>query len=64
MRILFYLLLLANLSLFGYTELDKMSSGEGVRLRQQLQPEKVRVLTREQVTALGADRTAAATEAR
>ena len=58
MRILFFLLLLANLTLFGYIELDKMSSGEGVRLREQLQPEKIRILTPQQVAALGPEKTA------
>jgi hypothetical protein len=59
MRTLFFLLLLANLSLFGYIKLDNVSSGEGIRLEQQIQPEKIRVLTRQQVAALGPDKTAA-----
>ena len=58
MRTLFFLLLLANLTLFGYIALDNMSSGEGVRLQQQLQPEKIRVLTPQQVAALGPEKTA------
>ena len=58
MRTLFFLLLLANITLFGYIELDNMSSGEGVRLRQQLQPEKIRILTPQQVAALGPEKTA------
>ena len=58
MRTLFLLLLLANLTLFGYIQLDKMSTGEGVRLREQLQPDKVRVLTPQQVAALGPEKTA------
>lgn len=59
MRTLFLLLLLANLSLFGYIQLDRMGSGEGVRLQQQIQPEKIRLLTPQQVAALGPDKTAA-----
>lgn len=59
MRTLFLLLLLANLSLFGYIQLDRMGNGEGVRLNQQVQPEKIRVLTPQQVAALGPDKTAA-----
>src|SRR5581483_4825168 len=35
-----------------------MSSGEGVRLRQQLQPDKIRILTSQQVAALGPEKTA------
>ena len=58
MRTLFLLLLLANLTLFGYIQLDNMSVGEGVRLHQQLQPEKIRVLTPQQVAALGPEKTA------
>ncbi len=59
MRTLFLLLLLANLSLFGYIQLDTMSSGEGVRLHQQIQPEKIRILSPQQVAALGPDKAAA-----
>ena len=58
MRTLFFLLLLANLTLFGYITLDNMNGGEGVRLHQQLQPEKIRVLTPQQVAALGPEKTA------
>ena len=58
MRTLFFLLLLANLTLFGYIELDNMSTGEGVRLRQQLQPEKIRILAPQEVAGLGPEKTA------
>lgn len=58
MRTLFLLLLLANFTLFGYIQLDNMSTGEGVRLHQQLQPENIRVLTPQQVAALGPEKTA------
>ena len=58
MRTLFLLLLLANLTLFGYIQLDNMSVGEGVRLHQQLQPDKIRVLTPQQVAALGPEKAA------
>ena len=53
MRTLVFLLLLANLTLFGYTRLDGVGSGEGARLSQQVQPEKIKVLTAQQVAALG-----------
>jgi hypothetical protein len=53
MRTLVFLLVLANLSLFGYIKLDRMSTGEGVRLAQQVQPEKISLMTPQQVAALG-----------
>jgi len=53
MRTLVFLLLLANLSLFGYIKLDSLGSGEGVRLSQQVQPDKIKVLTPQEVAALG-----------
>jgi hypothetical protein len=52
MRIVVLLLLLANATLFAYTRLDA-GSGEGVRLSQQLQPDKIKLLTPQQVAALG-----------
>ncbi len=58
MRTLFFLLLLANLTLFGYTQLDTMGSGEGIRLSQQVRPEMIKILTPQQVAALGPDKTA------
>ncbi len=53
MRTLVFLLLLANLTLFGYIWLDSEGSGEGVRLSQQVQPDKIKLLTPQQVAALG-----------
>jgi hypothetical protein len=53
MRTLVLLLLLANLTLFAYTKLDSVGGGEGVRLSQQVQPDKIKVLTPQQVAALG-----------
>jgi hypothetical protein len=52
MRTLVLLLLLVNLTLFGYIKLDSMSGGEGVRLSQQVQPDKIKLLTPRQVAAL------------
>ena len=52
MRTLVLLLLLANITLFGYIKLDSMTGGEGVRLSQQVQPDKIMVLTPRQVAAL------------
>jgi SPOR domain len=53
MRTLVFLLLLANLTLFLYTKLDGVGAGEGARLSQQVQPDKIKVLTPQQVAALG-----------
>ncbi len=59
MRTLFFLLLLANLTLFGYIQLDRVGTGEAVRLREQVQPEKIRILTQQQYAALRPDNVAA-----
>jgi hypothetical protein len=53
MRTLVFLLLLANVTLWGYIKLDRLSSGEGIRLTQQVQPDKISLLTPQQVAALG-----------
>jgi hypothetical protein len=53
MRTLVFLLLLANLTLFGYIKLDSAAGGEGARLSQQVQPDKIKLLTPQQVAALG-----------
>jgi hypothetical protein len=53
MRTLALLLLFANITLFAYTRLDSMSTGEGVRLSQQVKPDKIVLLTPQQVAALG-----------
>jgi hypothetical protein len=52
MRIVVYLLLLANLTFFIYTALDG-GGGEGLRLSQQVQPDKIKLLTPQEVAALG-----------
>jgi hypothetical protein len=53
MRTVVALLLAANLALFAYTELDRRSGGESGRLQNQLFPEKIRLLTPQQVAGLG-----------
>ena len=53
MRTVLVLLLLANLTLFAYTRLDGGSSGEAVRLSEQVQPDKIKLLTPQEVAALG-----------
>jgi hypothetical protein len=58
MRILIVLLLLANLAFFAYTRLDS-GTGEGVLLQDQVQPDKIKLLTPQQVAALGPTKVAA-----
>ncbi len=53
MRTFVALLLAANLAFFAFSELDLMSDGESARLQNQLVPEKIRLLTPQQVAALG-----------
>ncbi len=53
MRIVVILLLLANLALFALTRLDAYSGGESQRLGEQVQPEKIKLLTAQEVAALG-----------
>jgi hypothetical protein len=59
MRTVIILLLLANLSFFAYTRLDAPAEGEAIRLQEQVQPEKVKLLTPQQVAALGPAKAAA-----
>jgi SPOR domain len=59
MRTLVILLLLANFALAGYLWLEGASSGEGVRLKEQVQPDKIKLLTPQEVAALGPAKAAA-----
>jgi hypothetical protein len=59
MRTVVFLLLLANLSLFAYIKLDAMGGGEAVRLTEQVQPDKIRILSPREVAALGPAKVAA-----
>jgi hypothetical protein len=59
MRTIFFLLLLANATLFAYTRLDSGGSGDAVRLTQQVRPEMIKLLTPQQVAALGPAKVAA-----
>lgn len=59
MRTLVVLLLLANLTLLGYTLLDRRTTGEGVRLTQQVRPDKIKLLTPREVAQLGPAKVAA-----
>ena len=52
MRTVVLLLLLANITLFAYTKLDSVGAGEAVRLKEQVRPDKIVILTPQQVAAL------------
>ena len=58
MRIVIVLLLLANLTLYAYTRLDS-GGGEAILLQDQVQPDKIKLLTPQQVAALGPAKVAA-----
>ena len=53
MKLLVALLILANIGLYAWGELDRMSEIEANRLNKQLAPEKIKLLTPQQVVALG-----------
>jgi len=60
MRIVVVILLaIANLTFFFYTLLDSAGRGESARLKQQIQPDKIKLLTPPQVAALGPAKMAA-----
>ena len=59
MRTLVLLLVLANLSFFGYTRLDAARDGEASHLAAQVQADKIKLLTSQQVAALGPAKVAA-----
>lgn len=59
LRTVLLLLLLANLTFFGYTRLDSTGGGEAVRLADQVQPDKIKLLTPQQVAVLGPGKVAA-----
>jgi hypothetical protein len=53
MRAAVLLLILVNVLLFGYARLDRVAQSEAGRLNEQVQPERIRLLTSQQVAALG-----------
>ncbi|MEO7498972.1 MAG: hypothetical protein ABIX11_05225, partial [Casimicrobiaceae bacterium] len=59
MRIVVLLLIAANLVLFAYTRLDGSANREGARASEQVDPDKVRILTPRDVAALGPAKVAA-----
>lgn len=58
MRIVIVLLLFANLTLYAYTRLDT-GGGEGMLLQDQVQPDKIKLLTPQEVASLGPSKVAA-----
>ena len=56
MRLAVFLLLLANALLFAYARVDRASVSEPGRLAGQIQPDSIKLLTPQQVAALGLDR--------
>src|SRR4029077_3332810 len=59
MRTAVLLLILANVILFGYARLDRVAQSEAGRLGAQVQPDRIRVLTSQQVAALAPGKVAA-----
>jgi hypothetical protein len=60
MRAAVVLLILANLALFGYARLDRAAQSEPERLGQQVQPERIRLLSASQVAARAPSKVSAA----
>jgi hypothetical protein len=59
MRTAVLLLILANVLLFGYARLDRAAQSEAGRLSEQVQPDRIRILSSQQVAALGPGKVAA-----
>ena len=59
MRVTLVLLILANVLLFGYARLDRAAQSESGRLSEQVQPDRIRILSSQQVAALGPGKVAA-----
>ena len=57
MRTLFFLLLLANVTMAAYAWLDRRSAVPDFHLDQQIKADQIRILTPEQVSALALDPT-------
>jgi hypothetical protein len=58
MRIVIILMVFANMAFFAYTWLDS-GGGEAMLLQDQVQPDKIKLLTPQQVAALGPTKVAA-----
>ena len=53
LRALVLVLVLVNVVLFGYARLERAAQSESGRLKEQVRPETIRILTSQQVAALG-----------
>jgi len=53
LRAIVLLLVLANVVLFGYARLERVAQSEARHLNEQVRPESIRILTSQQVAALG-----------
>src|SRR3954471_19199963 len=53
LRAIVLLLVLANVLLFGYARFERATQSEGRRLGEQVRPDSIRILTSQQVAALG-----------
>jgi hypothetical protein len=52
MRIVVILLVIVNFTFFVYTRIDEASRGESGRMNEQIQPDKIKLLTPPQVAAI------------
>ena len=59
MRIVVLLLIVANLTFYAYTKLDSVAGGEGARINEQVDADKIKILTPQEVAALGPAKIAA-----
>ncbi|MEO9161971.1 MAG: SPOR domain-containing protein [Casimicrobiaceae bacterium] len=59
MRAAVIILILVNVALFGYARLDRAAQSEAGRLQQQVQPERIALMSTQQVAALGPAKVAA-----
>ena len=59
MRIAVLLLFVANLAFYAYTKLDGVAGGEGARINEQVDADKIKVLTPQEVATLGPAKIAA-----
>ncbi len=59
MRVAVLLLILVNAALFGYARLDRAAQSEASRLNEQVQPGQIKLLSAQEVAALGPAKVAA-----
>lgn len=59
MRAIVIILILANVALFGYARLDRAAESEAGRLQNQVQPDRITLLSPQQVAMLGSTKVAA-----